>query len=380
MKVRGGRTIVESYFLYRRTILTVFAAIFFLCLFDGCSRERAKLASPLPSAIAQYLKGVHSFNTLVALVDSITLQSSDSSDIQFLSSVAVSPSGLIGVSDVGRNQILLFSHQGAFVASVGEKGSGPGQMLQPRGVSFDRSGDILAADHGNARVNIYDPSGKFSHDFRLKAGAPLAVIEDSSSYFVVTSSLVETGTIQKYSQDGQFLSSFGRSPQILRKIGIPINGGSIALGDHDILYYVHPADYDLQIFDVQGNLLREVVNPTGSFRSPTQPPKAITPSAIDAWNRSWDIIKALVYTKPGVLLLTYQDRSQSADTISNVIDVFDGAGNFLTGGIRTDFLPMCSDTNGLIYAFKQTPGSLLSAKNPTVYVFRLCPLPGGNKP
>jgi tripartite motif-containing protein 71 len=48
-----------------------------------------------------------------------------------------------------------------FRGSFGSTGSGPGQLLHPRGISLDPSGFIYVADTGNHRVQKFDPEGRF---------------------------------------------------------------------------------------------------------------------------------------------------------------------------------------------------------------------------
>jgi len=48
-----------------------------------------------------------------------------------------------------------------FLRSFGSTGNGPGQLLQPRGISLDPSGFVYVADTGNHRIQKYDSEGNF---------------------------------------------------------------------------------------------------------------------------------------------------------------------------------------------------------------------------
>ena len=45
--------------------------------------------------------------------------------------------------------------------AFGSEGSGEGQLNSPHGVAVDSRGNILVADNGNHRVQMFTPKGKF---------------------------------------------------------------------------------------------------------------------------------------------------------------------------------------------------------------------------
>jgi DNA-binding beta-propeller fold protein YncE len=53
----------------------------------------------------------------------------------------------------------------------GTAGSGPGQVLEPRGLASDSKGNLYLADTKNSRVQVYDGEGKFVRDFGSKGPA-----------------------------------------------------------------------------------------------------------------------------------------------------------------------------------------------------------------
>ena len=74
----------------------------------------------------------------------------------FLSSTSTySQHGGILVSDAGQQKVKLFTTNGTFVRSYGGRGSGPGELLEPRGVVADTHGRIFVCDAGNNRVAVY---------------------------------------------------------------------------------------------------------------------------------------------------------------------------------------------------------------------------------
>src|SRR5262245_12670746 len=80
---------------------------------------------------------------------------------------AVDREGRIWVSDEksDRPRLQVFSPEGEFSRILAEKGTGPGMLLRAHGMQFDRQHRLFVVDVDNARVNVYDSSGKFLFDW-----------------------------------------------------------------------------------------------------------------------------------------------------------------------------------------------------------------------
>jgi len=76
--------------------------------------------------------------------------------------MAVTPGGEVFVSDgYGNNRIVHFDRNGKFVKAWGKLGTGPGEFSLPHAVALDSKGRLYVADRNNARVQVFDQSGKF---------------------------------------------------------------------------------------------------------------------------------------------------------------------------------------------------------------------------
>ena len=81
--------------------------------------------------------------------------------------VAVAADGSFYVSDGYRNtRVMKFSPAGAFLFQWGTKGTGPGQFDLPHGVAVDHTGLVYVSDRSNARVQIFDPTGKYIREWK----------------------------------------------------------------------------------------------------------------------------------------------------------------------------------------------------------------------
>lgn len=81
--------------------------------------------------------------------------------------VAITPEGELYVADgYGNNRIVHFDRQGRFVKSWGRLGTAPGEFNLPHAIVADSRGRLYVADRSNARVQVFDPQGKFLAEWR----------------------------------------------------------------------------------------------------------------------------------------------------------------------------------------------------------------------
>lgn len=65
------------------------------------------------------------------------------------------------VLDPPEGDVKVFDDRGQFLKSFGRKGQGPGELGVPNTIIIGNQGEILIADSGNRRLNIYDHSGTY---------------------------------------------------------------------------------------------------------------------------------------------------------------------------------------------------------------------------
>jgi peptidylamidoglycolate lyase len=93
----------------------------------------------------------------------------DSAHFNEPTDVAVLKDGSFYVSDGYQNsRVAKFSAAGRFLGSFGTKGTGPGEFRVPHGIAVDERGRIFVADRENSRLQAFDANGKF---LRQWAGA-----------------------------------------------------------------------------------------------------------------------------------------------------------------------------------------------------------------
>ncbi|CAH1244233.1 TRIM3 [Branchiostoma lanceolatum] len=75
--------------------------------------------------------------------------------------VTVDGDGRILVTDADSRCVFVYKENGQFLFQFGGDGSGEGQLKDPRGICTDRADNIIVADRGNSRVDMFDKTGRF---------------------------------------------------------------------------------------------------------------------------------------------------------------------------------------------------------------------------
>ena len=125
--------------------------------------------------------------------------------------LAVDGAGRVAVTDVENHQVILFGNFLQVEVSFGNYGTYAGQLDTPQGVSFTPAGDLLVADTGNARLQIFDDCGAFKRVIPAKGkDNPLvrprrAVMAEGGRVFVADP---EAGRVFEFGADGSLHEAY----------------------------------------------------------------------------------------------------------------------------------------------------------------------------
>jgi sugar lactone lactonase YvrE len=101
---------------------------------------------------------IQKFSSSGTFVDEVG--SSGSGDGQFLFSsfafIMIDDEDNLYVADTSNNRVQKFDSNLNYVSQFGESGSNPGQFSSPLGIASGLNGDIIVADSGNSRVQIFN--------------------------------------------------------------------------------------------------------------------------------------------------------------------------------------------------------------------------------
>ncbi|XP_078605475.1 uncharacterized protein LOC144878587 [Branchiostoma floridae x Branchiostoma japonicum] len=100
--------------------------------------------------------------------------------------ITVGGKGNIIVSGRYSQCVHVHNGYGQFQFQFGGEGSGEGQLNEPRGICTDRAGNIIVADYGNSRVEMFDKRGRFLKSITTDLNRPCAVAMATQGQLVVT--------------------------------------------------------------------------------------------------------------------------------------------------------------------------------------------------
>lgn len=131
--------------------------------------------------------------------------------------VAVLPDGSFYVSDgYGNARVVKFSATGEYQFEWGRSGAGQGEFDLPHAVDVDEAGRVYVADRSNARVQIFDGSGRFLAQWQgPELGRPYSVSVSGTRAIVVDGgdqpqSGPDRSGAAEVDLDGRVLARFGR--------------------------------------------------------------------------------------------------------------------------------------------------------------------------
>jgi hypothetical protein len=113
----------------------------------------------------------------------------DSTHLNRPTDVAITGGGDLFVTDgYGNNRIVQFDRHGQFVTAWGSLGVGRGQFSLPHSIAADSQGRLYVADRNNARVQVFDQTGRFLDEWRDLLVPWHIVITDRDEIYVCGSS------------------------------------------------------------------------------------------------------------------------------------------------------------------------------------------------
>ena len=127
--------------------------------------------------------------------------------------VAVTDKDEIVIADCGNHRVQVFDSNGTFLRSFGRQGKYAGEFENPTGIAIDKDGNILVSEYYNHRVQIFSRKGTHLGSFGGKGSLdsqllnPWGLSLDSTGNVIVA----DTGNklIKIFTPDGRFVMKIG---------------------------------------------------------------------------------------------------------------------------------------------------------------------------
>lgn len=161
------------------------------------------------------------------------------------------------VSDGYNNRVQKFTADGVFLLSFGGDGSTDGKMRVPVGIVVDNQTNVYVADQGNYRIQKFTSTGKFITEWGKKGsqagefqnapnadGGPNDMAIDLAGNVVVADA--GNNRIQVFTSSGQFITEFGSLGSELGQMNLP---GRLTFGPGGVLYVTDIGNIRIQAFN-----------------------------------------------------------------------------------------------------------------------------------
>jgi hypothetical protein len=189
----------------------------------------------------------------------------------------VDEEGTVYAIDAMAQNVRVFDAQGSYLRTIGEPGSGPGEIAQGAAFVFlDADGGVVVPDLGNVRVNRYSSDGSLLGSFPLQfqAGIPRLWAIDSSGRLMAQlqgrnlegfATLAEGDPIVVYDTTGAVVDTVALLPkgQTLaettdEQVRVKLFAAEAwwVLDPHGSIYYAMSDQYRIFLNDPDGNLTR----------------------------------------------------------------------------------------------------------------------------
>ena len=78
---------------------------------------------------------------------------------------AVNARDEIAVTDGFKHRVQIFSSDGNYLRSFGQEGNKASEFRYPRGIAFNKNGNLFVVDNGNYRIQIFSGEGEYISSF-----------------------------------------------------------------------------------------------------------------------------------------------------------------------------------------------------------------------
>jgi hypothetical protein len=181
-------------------------------------------------------------------------------------SVAVDEAGRIYVLDMKEAHVKIFGQNGNYIRTIGRKGQGPGELDFPLSIHITSQNELVVEDY--RRLAFFSSEGEFKRNLSI-AKERLSRIDIDSDGNIIGNVIVREEEnpryeFKKFDSELNYLHSFGSS--LLPSVSMRRDGYNPFMAFHfcyinenDQVVYGYPENYEIKIFDKEGNVIRKIM-------------------------------------------------------------------------------------------------------------------------
>ncbi len=181
-----------------------------------------------------------------------------------LRNLAVDDRGYIYALDSREDHVKVFNSKGDYIATMGKRGQGPGDILGARNVCITPQNEVMVSDLLNNRLTFFSLEGEFIKSIPLKSLMLLKTKIDSNGDIIGKVIVREEENprqeLKKFNTDLKYLCSFDSSPLPNPRNLNPFMPSLIwDIDKNDRVVCGYPITYEINIFDIEGNIVKKIV-------------------------------------------------------------------------------------------------------------------------
>jgi len=178
-------------------------------------------------------------------------------------SIVVDDAGRIFVLDRREPYVRVFDQNGTYIRTIGKRGQGPGEFTMPLSISITRQNELVVDDF-RSRLAFFSLEGEFKKNLQVATIGLLRIDIDSEGNLYGINIVREEENpryeLKKFDSDLNYLHSLGDSPLPDQSGYNPFMGILISqLDNNDQVIFGYPENYEIKIFDKEGNLKRKII-------------------------------------------------------------------------------------------------------------------------
>lgn len=260
----GTRTKLWRYFLYRETLNPLGSRDFDFFVRSDLARGIPLQPGPAAAAPAAPVTGMAPAADAIAQpgTGGITVLGKTAAGASVLAEprgVAVAPDGALYVVDSASSTVTAFRPDGTVAYQWGQQGTGDGEFMQPWGIAVAPNGDVYVGDTWSHRIQRFDQSGKFLGKWGGFVDAKGQLGVQPGSFWgprdlAITPNgnllVADTGNkrVQVFDLEGKYITMFGGDGTDAGKMKEPVG---LAVDSAGNIYVADTWNHRIQKFDSQ---------------------------------------------------------------------------------------------------------------------------------
>ncbi len=291
------------------------------------------------------------FEQVFKLLEVITL-SQDKEIIGNVRECQIDNDGYIWILDSKMCKIRKYNRKGELLFSFGRKGEGPGEFFNPFSFFVGKE-RIYIVDSSRRLLSIFRKNGVFEKSFKIRDGRQVKKLE-SSNKIIISAPFLENEKggfcLHMYNEEGSLIKSFFPIAEIVLKNHLLCDWVYFDLDGTGNIYAIQEMEYKIHKYSPNGEFLKSFSKINDYYISPPSQPfkEFYIKSSLENWVKSWTHISDLNIFDNLLIVSLHNYKSEEY-----FLDIYNLNGDFISGGLKTNYRLLCLDRNRRAYFLKE---------------------------